>query len=51
MHDGLKSGLAPSDFTIVNIFDRLAALGDLWSDLRTGPTADLRAVLQYAEPS
>ena len=51
VHDGLKSGLAPSDFTMVNIFDRLVAVGDLWSTLRTGPTADLRAVLQYAEPS
>ena len=51
VHDGLKSGLAPSDFTMVNTFDRLAALGDLWFDLRTGQTADLRAVLQYAEPS
>ncbi len=50
VHDGLKSGLAPPDFTMRNIFDRLAAVGDLWSALRTGPTADLRTVLQYAEP-
>ena len=46
VHDGLKSGLAPSDFTMVNIFDRSATVGDLWSAPRTGPTADLRAVLQ-----
>jgi len=33
-----------------NLFDRLASVGDLWLALRTGPTVDLRAVLQYAEP-
>ena len=50
VHDGLKSGLAPQDFTMRNIFDRLDTVGDLWARLRTEPPADLRAVLQYAEP-
>ena len=50
VHDGLKSGLAPQDFTMRNIFDRLASVGDLWAELRAGAGADLRAVLQLAEP-
>ena len=49
VHDGLKTGLAPSDFTLANIFDRLAGVGDLWADLRTGAPADLRAVLAGLE--
>lgn len=46
----VHDGLVPSDFTVTNIFDRLSEVGDLWSALRRGPTADVRAVLQYAEP-
>ena len=49
VHDGLKTGLAPSDFTVENIFDRLAGVGDLWAELRTGAPADLRAVLAGLE--
>lgn len=49
VHDGLKSGLAPQDFTMRNIFNRLATVGDLWAQLRSGPVADLRAVLRLAE--
>ena len=37
VHDGLKSGLAPQDFTMQGIFDRLNSVGDLWARLRTGP--------------
>jgi bifunctional non-homologous end joining protein LigD len=51
VHDGLKSGLAPQDFTIRNIFARLATVGDLWAPLRGGPVADLRAVLRLGEPA
>ena len=50
VHDGLKSGLRPEDFTMRNIFDRLDRVGDLWAPLRDGPPADLRAVLDYAGP-
>ena len=50
VHDGLKSGLAPQDFTMRTIFDRLAKVGDLWAELRNGQTADLRAVLQLNVP-
>ena len=46
----VHDGLVPSDFTVTNIFDRLSEVGDLRSALRRGPTADVRAVLQYAEP-
>jgi len=49
VHDGLKTGLSPRDFTMGNIFDRLAEVGDLWGDLRTGAPADLRAVLAGLE--
>ena len=31
VHDALKTGLSPQDFTLVNIFDRLARVGDLWA--------------------
>ena len=48
VHDGLESGLRPADFTMRNIFERLDQVGDIWAELRDGPTADLRAVLQYA---
>ena len=49
VHDGLKTGLAPQDFTMRNIFDRLQGVGDLWARLRTGPTADLRAAFRYLD--
>jgi bifunctional non-homologous end joining protein LigD len=49
VHDGLKTGLAPQDFTMETIFTRLDGVGDLWAELRTGPPADLHAILQYAE--
>ena len=49
VHDGLRSGLSPRDFTLTNVFDRLAEVGDLWADLRTGEPADLRAALAGLE--
>ncbi len=49
VHDGLKTGLSPRDFTLGNIFDRLAEVGDLWAGLRAGAPADLRAVLAGLE--
>ncbi len=49
VHDGLKTRLSPRDFTIENIFDRLAEVGDLWAGLRAGAPADLRAVLAGLE--
>ena len=47
IHDGLKSGLAPQDFTMVGILDRLTVVGDLWAGLRTSHPADLRAAFRY----
>ncbi len=49
VHDGLKTGLSPRDFTVENIFDRLAEVGDLWAELRAEAPADLRAVLAGLE--
>ena len=49
VHDGLRSGLSPRDFTLANVFDRLAEVGDLWAGLRTGEPADLRAALAGLE--
>ena len=49
VHDGLKTRLSPRDFTIENIFDRLAEVGDLWAGLRARAPADLRAVLAGLE--
>ncbi len=49
VHDGLKTGLSPRDFTLENVFDRLAEVGDLWARLRIGPPVDLRAVLAGLE--
>ena len=48
IHDGLQTGLAPQDFTMRTIADRLATVGDLWAPLRAGPPADLRTALQYS---
>ncbi len=49
VHDGLKTGLSPRDFTVENVFDRLAEVGDLWAGLRAAGPADLRAVLAGLE--
>ena len=49
VHDGVKTGLSPRDFTLANVFDRLAGVGDLWAGLRAGAAADLRAVLAGLE--
>ncbi len=49
VHDGVKSGLAPQDFTIRSIFSRLDRVGDLWSGLRTTEPADLQAILGRAQ--
>ena len=49
VHDGLKTGLSPRDFTLANVFDRLAEVGDLWAGLRAGEPADLRAALASLE--
>ncbi len=49
VHDGLRTGMSPQDFTLRNIFDRLDEVGDLWAGLRTGDPADLRAVLAGLE--
>ena len=49
VHDGLRSGLAPQDFTMQNIFDRLNGVGDLWTRLRTSHPADLRAAFRYMD--
>lgn len=49
VHDGLKTGLSPRDFTLQNVFERFAEVGDLWAGLRAGAPADLRAVLAGLE--
>ena len=49
VHDGLKSGLAPQDFTMQGIFDRLRVVGDLWERLRSSTPADLRAAFRYVD--
>ena len=49
VHDGLKSGLAPQDFTMEGIFDRLRVVGDLWARLRGSTPADLRAAFHYVD--
>jgi bifunctional non-homologous end joining protein LigD len=41
----------PQDFTILTMPERLSAAGDLWAPLRKAKGADLRAVMQYAEPA
>ena len=50
VHDGVKSGLTPKDFTIRSIFSRLDRVGDLWSALRTTEPADLEAILGRSRP-
>ena len=49
VHEGVRSGLAPQDFTVGNVFDRVAEVGDLWGRLRAGEPADLRAALAGLE--
>ena len=49
VHDGLRSGLAPQDFTMQGVFDRLNVVGDLWARLRTSHPADLRAAFRYVD--
>jgi bifunctional non-homologous end joining protein LigD len=44
--DEVEAGVDPRDFTIRTAIDRFYALGDLWEPLRTGPPADLRALLK-----
>ena len=46
VREGVKSGLAPADFTIRTIFSRLAQVGDLWAGLREAEPADLEAVFE-----
>lgn len=41
----LDEEIDPRDFTLRTIDARLAAVGDLWAAVRTGPRADLRAAL------
>lgn len=46
----IDDGVSPRDFTIRTTAARLEAVGDLWAPLRRSKGADLRAVMQYAEP-
>ena len=46
VHEGVKAGLRPEDFTMQNIFTRLDQTGDLWVALRTSRPADLEAVFR-----
>ena len=49
VHDGLKSGLAPQDFTMQGVFERVRVVGDLWVRLHTSTPADLRAAFRYED--
>ena len=49
VHEGVKAGLAPQDFTMRSIFARLAAVGDLWAGLRESEPANLEAAFAYAD--
>ncbi|MBI2203475.1 MAG: DNA ligase D [Candidatus Rokubacteria bacterium] len=44
--DEVDAGVDRRDYTLHSMPARLAAIGDLWARLRTGPTADLGAVLR-----
>jgi bifunctional non-homologous end joining protein LigD len=48
--DEIDEGVSPRDFTVATMAARLEASGDLWAPLRRSKGADLRAVMQYAEP-
>ncbi len=43
--DEVKPGLKPTDFTVLNIKDRLAQVGDLWEPV-LGPGIDMPAALE-----
>ena len=45
--EGVRSSLAPQDFTIRSIFSRLGQVGDLWAKLRGSKHARLEAVFDY----
>ena len=47
VHDGVKAGLRPEDFTMRSICARLDRVGDLWSGLRESKPARLEAALAY----
>ena len=47
VHEGVKSGLSPQDFTMRSIFSRLEQVGDLWSQLHASKPARLEAVFDY----
>ena len=49
VHEGVKSGLSPQDFTMRSIFSRLEQVGDLWSCLRTSKPARLEAMFDYEQ--
>ena len=49
VHEGVRSGLKPEDFTLRSIFARLARVGDLWSGLRMSEPANLKAVFAYED--
>ena len=40
-----SGGFEPQDFRIDNVWERFAAVGDLWDGVRTGPAADVRGAL------
>ena len=49
VHEGVKTGLMPHDFTMHSIFARLERVGDLWADLRHSEPARLEAAFSYEE--
>ena len=49
VHEGVRSGLSPHDFTMRSIFSRLEQVGDLWSQLRASKPARLEAVFDYEQ--
>ena len=50
VHEGVKRGLEPRDFTMGSIFSRLDQVGDLWAMLRTSKPAQLEAAFIYEAP-
>ena len=49
--DEIDTGIDRRDFTMRTVPARVAALGDLWARLATGPPADLGAVFRYTSTS
>jgi bifunctional non-homologous end joining protein LigD len=45
----VESGVTPQDFTVANVAERLAAVGDLWAALRKAKGVDLRAVARVTK--